>query len=161
MKPVVRAAATVLLYTMPLSACYSYQPVPSATPLKAGSEVRTYLAAPRSFALGSASVNDVNRLEGTVYAGDGDPLSLWTTWLYTQYGGRQATNGSVFSVNRGEIAQLQERTFQAVPSVLLVGGIIGAVVGLLAIAATGGLGGSGGGGDGGTTLPRVVAPVTW
>ena len=159
MNRVVRGVATVLLYTMPLSACYSYAAVPPTTPLAEGTEVRAFLSQPRSFDLAAMTVNDINHLEGSVYQVDDDSLSMWTSWVYTQFGNRFDANGSVFYVPRDDIAQLEQRKLQIGGTIFLIGAVIGSVVGLIAIANSGGSGGSGG--DGGDQLPRIVKPISW
>ncbi len=159
MNRVARGVATVLLYTMPLSACYAYGAVPPTTPLAEGTEVRAFLSEPRSLDLGSMTVNDINRLEGNVYRVDDDSLSMWTSWVYTQFGNRFAANGSVYYVPRDDIAQLEQRKIQIGGTIFLIGAVIGGVVGLLAIANSSGSGGMGG--DGGGELPRIVKPVNW
>jgi len=159
MNRVVRGVATVLLYTMPLSACYTYGVVPPTTPLEEGTEVRASLSTPRSFDLGSMTVNDINRMEGNVYQVDDDSLSMWTTWVHTQFGNRFAANASVFFVPRADIAQLEQRKLQIGGTILLIGAMIGSVVGLIAIANASGSGGTGG--DGGSELPHIVKPIIW
>ena len=159
MNRIVRRVATVLLYTMPLSACYTYGAVPPTTALAAGTEVRAYLSEPRSLDLGSMTVNNINRMEGNVYREDDDSLSLWTNWVHTQFGNRFAANGSVFYVPRDDIAQLEQRKLQIGGSILLFGAVIGAVVGLIAIANASGSGGAGE--NGGDILPRIVKPISW
>lgn len=149
----------MLLYTMPLSACYTYGAVPPTTPLAEGTEVRAFLSAPRSLDLGSMTVNDINRLEGNVYRVDDDSLSLWTSWVHTQFGNRFAANGSVFYVPRDDIAQLEQRKLQIGGTILLLGAVIGSVVGLIAIANSSGAGGTDNGGGG--ELPRIVKPISW
>lgn len=159
MNSVVRGVATVLLYTMPLSACYTYNAVPPTTPLEEGTEVRAYLAGPQSFDLGAITVNDINRLEGSIYSLDDDSLSMWTNWVHTQFGNKHAANGSVFFVPRDDVAQLEQRQAQLGGTLLLIGVMVGAVVGLIAIANTAGSGGDGGGG--GDELPHIVKPINW
>lgn len=136
-----RSTASVLLASMTLSACYQYVPVSQDGPAPdPGAEVRARLSPPRSFDIGTLSVNDVNSIEGSVYQNNGDDLALWTQWLWTTLDMRVAANGSVFYVPHQQITSLEVRRLQPAKSIVLIGGLAASLVGLFAIAASGGSG---------------------
>jgi hypothetical protein len=85
-----------------------------------GSNIRAALATPQPFNLGTLTVNDVQRVEGTVVETYPDSLGVWVKWLHPKVGGKYDANRLQFYLQRGSIAQLEQLRVSGKQTALLV-----------------------------------------
>lgn len=110
-----------------LSACFQYYPTkPDLTPVP-GTDIRATLATPTPFDLGTETIHDVTRVEGTVVQTAGDSLGVWVSWLRIKLGPKFDGNRAQFYLQRSNIQQLEEWRFSPKRTVLTLG-IGGAVM---------------------------------
>ncbi len=106
------------------ASCYTYQPVGDTVPAS-GVEVRAHLSPARDFDIGEITVEEVNRIEGTVYSASSDSLALWGQWLYSRFGTRYDPKGAVFYMDRGKVPMMERRTLHPMRTVVALAVIVG------------------------------------
>lgn len=139
-----RLIALVLLFSVPLSGCFTYVPVTNA-PSKAA-RVRVQLSAPLDFKLLDLTANDVIMAEGEMVRSDEREVILSAMELRARSGYPFAARGESITIPRERIAAVQQQKV-SVTRTLLLGGVMAAVASLAGRLATsnGGSGGDGGG----------------
>lgn len=154
----VRSVAAALLLTMSLSACYQYFPISDGEPLpEPGREVRARLSPEREMNLGNITVNQINRIDGSVYSNGNDSLALWTQWVHSAFGQRYYANGSVFYFPRQEMSRLEERRLVPVKTGFAVGAGVAALALIFGLATQ--LGGGEGNDEGPGPQLRIGIPL--
>jgi hypothetical protein len=110
-----------------LAGCYQYYPTqPELTPSR-GTDIRATLAAPTPFDLGTETIHDVTRVEGTLVDPGRDSLGVWVNWLRIQQGPKFDGNRAQFYLQRGNIKQLEAWRFSP-RRTLVATGVTGAIV---------------------------------
>jgi hypothetical protein len=122
-----------------------------------GREVRARLSPAKQINLGNITVNEINRIDGSVYSNGNDSLALWTQWVHSAFGERYYANGSVFYFPRQEVSRLEERRLMPAKTVIAVGGGVVALAIIFGLATQLG-GGEGPGQDPGPQL-RIGIPL--
>ncbi len=154
----------VLSLICSLTACFTYVPVGTTFP-ELGQDVRVHLSPTQAIDLGSITVQDVTRVDGTVYSMDGDSLAIWSQWFRTRSADRHFANGHIHVVPRTQASNLEVRRLHVARTVLATAGVIAAGTAVFAFTADLGGGGIAENGNGGTQtslaglIPILSIPI--
>jgi len=118
-----------------LSACFHYVPESAEWRPAPGINIRATFERPEPFNMGTVTVNDVTRLEGTVVDTAADSLGVWVKWLYPMVGEKYDANSAQFYVRRSNISQWERWRVSGRNTALLVAVSAGFVVGMLSLVA--------------------------
>lgn len=111
-----------LMLAVTTAACFQYYPVQESTPLpERGTEIRAHLSPPVSLSLGTITVHDISTVEGNVFRTQDDSLAIYARWLMSYNGSKHSTNGTVFSVARSQLRQVETQRLSPVRTGIAAG----------------------------------------
>lgn len=144
-------ALVVLILTLGLSGCFSYQPVLDGSP-EPDAEVRLRLSAPAAVALSERTGRTIRSVEGVLLEATSDSLTVDVRWGAIYAGTPLEGRRDVLAFHRSEVVEIDRREFSRVRTGIVAGGLAAAALLILRSF-------TGGGGDQGGTGPGPGDPL--